>query len=97
VFDINGRDIRPLSAFNNPPANYTILGITLLSPNTDKQVIDRDATYRFLEGAYNDGGYPIYFERSVNTTTYKPITPTSRNVDSNLSYVLEYSLDNGTN
>jgi hypothetical protein len=95
VFDINGRDIKSLSAFNNPPANYTIIGITLHSPNTDKQVINRGANYRFLEGAYNDAGYPIYFERSVNPTTYRTITTTNRNIDSNLSYVVEYSLDDG--
>jgi len=88
--------LKPSITFINPVANFTILGITLLSPNQPNQVIDRDANYRFLDGAYADAGYPIYFERSINPAVYNPMnSTTNRAIDSNVAYVFEYSLDNG--
>jgi hypothetical protein len=96
VFDIDGNDIESLVTFVDAPANFTIIGVTLLSPIKNNLVIDRDANYKFLEGIYTSSGYPIYFERSINPSIYTPITPTSKNIDEDLGYLFEYSLDGGT-
>jgi hypothetical protein len=96
VFDINGNNIESSIIFTDPDQTYKVLGITFLSPNGTNQVVDRDARYKFLDGAYFDAGYPIYFERSVNPAIYFPITTISKNIDDDLAYLLEYSLNNGT-
>ena len=100
VFDVDGNDIKPSIRFVDAPANFTVIGVTLLSPNIDRLVIDRDAIYRFLGGVgtdFYDAGYPIYFERSINPAQYTLINGTTvRDVDENLGYLLEYSTDNGT-
>ena len=93
VFDIDGNDIKSQSAFSNP-INTTILGITILSPKQNNQVIDRDAKYILLDGAYLDAGYPIYFERSINPNQFNVINgSTYRTIDTNLAYMLDYSLN----
>ena len=95
VFDISGNDINSSIQFINPDQTYKILGITLLSPNQDKLVIDRDANYKFITNEYADGGYPIYFERSVNPALYPPpIAPNPLSED--VAYSLQYSLNGGT-
>ena len=95
VFDAAGNNIKSQIRFIDAPANYTVIGVTLLSPNKPNMVIDRDAIYRFLTGDFNDGGYPIYFERSINPNIYKVPTAQARNIDENLAYLLEYSLNGG--
>ncbi|MDD3124599.1 MAG: T9SS type A sorting domain-containing protein [Candidatus Kapabacteria bacterium] len=88
IFDYNGEDIESACVFTEPE-NFTVLGITVLSPAHNGQVVDRDYTYASLAGDYYDGGYPIYFERSVNPAAY--FGP----VDEDLGYLLEYSIDDG--
>ncbi|MDR0927905.1 MAG: T9SS type A sorting domain-containing protein [Ignavibacteria bacterium] len=96
IFDINGNDIKTQVTLTDPAAGYTVTGVSILSPNRDRMVIDRDATYKFLEKDYVAGGYPIYFERSINPTDYRIIAPPAiKSIDENLAYVIEYSLDNG--
>jgi hypothetical protein len=97
VFDSDGNDIKARIRFVDVANNFTVVGVTLLSPNRDNLVIDRDATYKFLGKDYEDSGYPIYFERSVSPEKYIPInaTPTNKNLDENLAYLFEYSLDGG--
>lgn len=88
VFDFQGNDIESNCLFNTQ-SNFTVLGITVLSPSQKGQVVDRDFDYASLIGDYAGGGYPIYFERSINPANFN--TP----VDEDLAYIFEYSLDNG--
>ena len=98
VYDANGNNIKPNISFIDPDQTFQVIGITFLSPINDKQVINRSARYNFLDGAYFDAGYPIYFERSINPEIYLPISnPNVKNLDSNVAYLIEYSLDNGSN
>ena len=91
VFDVDGNNL--VSQGNvtlSDPGDFTVLGITILSPNFANQVVDRDQNYASLTGDYAQLGYPIYFERSIDPNN--DFTPP---VDENLGYVFEYSLDNG--
>ncbi len=88
VFDKDSNSIKSNITFTNPDS-YKVLGITILSPNINGQVVDRDADYDALSGDYAGGGYPIYFERSINPTIY------TAPVDEDLAYVFQYSLNNG--
>jgi len=97
IFDINGNDIKSDITWTDPDQTFRVIGITFLSPIIDNQVINRNAIYKMLDGAYLDAGYPIYFERSINPDIYTPMSATVRNLDSNLAYLFEYSLDNGAN
>lgn len=67
------------------PSNFTIIGVSLLSPRFSNQVIDRDKDYASLANSYKGVGYPIYFERSVNPQTM----PGPAN--GNVAYVVEYN------
>lgn len=67
------------------PSNFTIIGVTLLSPKFTGQVIDRDKDYACLANNYKGVGYPIFFERSVNPQSY----PGPAN--GNIAYVLDYN------
>ncbi|MCX6155970.1 MAG: T9SS type A sorting domain-containing protein [Candidatus Kapabacteria bacterium] len=78
------------------PADFNVLGITILSPNYSWQVVNLNKNYTSLSGDYSGGGYPIYFERSVNPNIYPaPITLVSPALAEDLGYDLEYSLDDG--
>lgn len=72
------------------PETFTVLGITILSPNLYGQVIDRDKDYASLIDDYVAGGYPIYFERSVDPVLYPADSE-------DMAYLFEYSLDDGNN
>ncbi|MDQ1266078.1 MAG: type sorting protein, partial [Bacteroidota bacterium] len=98
VFDIESNDIESQVNFIDP-SGFKVTGITILSPNVEGLVIDRDKSYLSLSGFYADGGYPIYFERSINPDNYKKPSgpPNVVPVDENLGYALSYSLDNGVN
>ena len=91
IFDINGTNQLGNSQMTNP-GNYSVLGITILSPNFFGQVVDRDLDYASMTGVYAALGYPIYFERSVNIRNEYNIP-----LDNSLGYVFEYSLDDGSN
>ncbi|MGI6369877.1 MAG: LamG-like jellyroll fold domain-containing protein [Candidatus Kapaibacterium sp.] len=95
VFDRDGNDIKSLINFIDPDPNFTVIGVSFLSPNFEKMVVDIDENYLFLTGDYAQGGYPIYFERSVNPNSYSAPTGKPLFVDENLAYLFEYSLDNG--
>ncbi len=90
IFDVDGNDVKSKTTFKDP-ASFNILGVTLLSPSKYGQVIDRDQNYRSLSNSYSGGGYPVYFERSINPAAY------TSPVDEDLGYSLEYSTDNGSN
>ena len=89
IFDYQGNDIESSIKFTDPSL-FTVTGITILSPNFYGQVVDRDQSYSSLSGDYVDGGYPIYFERSIDPDLY------TAPVDEDLAYSLEYSLDDGS-
>ncbi|MFP4368209.1 MAG: LamG-like jellyroll fold domain-containing protein [Candidatus Kapaibacterium sp.] len=88
LFDADSTNIYSQAVFTDP-GNYDLLGVTVLSPNYDGQVVDRDHNYASLNGVYTGGGYPVYFERSVNPQEYT--VP----VDEDLAWHFEYSLDDG--
>lgn len=88
VFDADSNSIEENITFIDPD-NFDIIGITIISPNLESQVIDRDQDYSSLINEYSDGGYPIYFERSVNPSAY------SAPIDEDLAFRFEYSLDDG--
>ncbi len=88
IFDVDSNDVEDSVTFTDP-GDFTVTGITIISPNTYGQVIDRDQDYGALSGSYSRGGYPIYYERSVNPSVY------TAPVDENLAYKFEYSLDDG--
>ncbi len=97
IFDVNGNDIETQVRFVDPDPQYKVVGITIISPNFDGMVVDRDQAYPMLLTDYADSGYPIYFERSFNPALVTaPSTPPPA-VDEDVSYLVEYSLDNGTN
>lgn len=89
VFSADSSDIESDIDFKDP-GSFTVLGVTVLSPNQYGQVIDRDKDYASITGDFEEGGYPIYFERSVNPDEYPVDTE-------NLAYLFEYSTDNGNN
>lgn len=96
IFDADSNDITSKVNFADP-GNFNVVGLTILSPNFSNQVVDRDKNYASLSGKYASGGYPIYFERSVNPTKYFAPHKTPLEVDDDLSYKFDYSLDNGNN
>jgi len=96
VFDTDSTELTDSINFVNPN-NFKIVGITILSPNLSSNVVDRDKDYLSLGERYFGGGYPIYFERSINPAKYLAPTSSAKVIDDDLSYVFEYSLDNGNN
>lgn len=88
IFDADSNDIGDDVTFTDPD-DFTVTGIQVISPNKYGQVIDRDQDYECLPGAYAGGGYPIYFERSINPEEYD--SP----IDEDLGYLLQYSLNDG--
>jgi len=96
VFDADSIELTNRINFVNP-SDFNIVGITILSPNFSSNVVDRDKDYQSLSAKYFGGGYPIYFERSVNPSLYLAPTGNQKVIDDDLSYVFEYSLDNGNN
>lgn len=93
--DANNNNIKAQAVFTEP-GSFNVLGVTLLSPIFNGQVVDRDKNYAALSGAYAPAvgqpanGYPIYFERSINPSNY--VAP----IDENIGYKFEYSLDSGS-
>lgn len=94
IFDLDSNDIETNVTFTDP-GDFRVLGITVLSPNFNGQVIDRDQDYISLSGEYDGAGYPIYFERSVNPNKYPAPTGLPPALSDSLGYIIEYSLDNG--
>lgn len=96
VFDADSNDIETSVTFVTP-GDFTVTGFTILNPDQEGQVVDMDLNYASLTGDYAAGGYPIYFERSVNPTEFDipGITPPA--LDEDLAYLIEYSNDDGTN
>jgi hypothetical protein len=88
IFDYQGSDIESSCVFDTTSA-FTVLGVSILSPATNGQVVDRDFDYQSLGADYAGGGYPIYFERSINPALY------TSPIDEDLAYLFEYSLDDG--
>jgi hypothetical protein len=92
IFDVAGNNLIDAGSVSLvDPADFTVLGVTILSPNFPNQVVDRDQNYASLIDAYSELGYPIYFERSID-----PNNDFTAPVDEDLGYIFEYSLDNGT-
>ena len=84
VLDVAGTNITSKVSIKQP-SNFTIIGVTLLSPIFSNQIIDRDKKYGALANSYKGVGYPIYFERSVNPQT------NPGPVSGNTAYVVEYN------
>lgn len=84
ILDVNSINITSKVSLKQP-SNFTIIGVTLLSPKFSGQVIDRDKPYSSLANNYQGVGYPIYFERSVNPQA----NPGPAN--GNNAYSLEYN------
>ena len=95
LFDYEGNDVLAVSEFNDP-GDFTIVGIKVLSPDHFGQVVHRNYDYASLEGWYAGGGYPIYFERSVNPSEYTPPTGNAPALDEDLGYIFEFSVDAGS-
>ena len=92
ILDPNGNSIKSQCSFSTI-SDFTVTGITIISPNQPDQVIDRDKNYASLVVPYINSGYPIYFERSVNPLTY-PVTSAVQ-VNDSIGYLFEYSMNNG--
>lgn len=89
IFDVDGNDIESTVTFTNP-ADFTIVGITILNPNGPSEVVARSKTYASV-GATGAAGYPIYFERSG--LNLPAIATPSTNAT---AYIFEYSLNSGS-
>ncbi len=87
IFDHLGNDVESQVTFVDPDA-FTVVGITLLNPNGPSEVVDRDKVYASVNFA-NNGGYPVYFERSALDLSGTSGTNAT-------AYVLEYSLNGGS-
>lgn len=94
IFDADSNDIESSVVFTDPNP-FTIIGITVLSPNFPGQTVDRNRDYASLKGAYASGGYPIYFERSVNPNNIKSPATSPPAIDPRLGYLIEYSSNGG--
>lgn len=94
VFDADSNDIESNIRFADP-GDFSVIGITVLFPNHDGIVVDRDQNYISLTGDYAGGGFPIYFERSVNPSVYTPPSGPPPSVDNDVAYSMDYSTDNG--
>ncbi len=83
MFDFADNNIKSNVNFNDP-ANFTIVGVTVLNPNGPSEVVDRDKTYQSVPT-----GYPIYFERSglVAAGGYGV---------AGVAYAFDYSLNGGS-
>lgn len=84
ILDVNSTNITSKATLKQP-SNFTIIGVTLLSPKFTGQVIDRDKSYASLANNYQGVGYPIYFERSVNPQANTGL------VNGNIAYSFEYN------
>ncbi len=92
ITDVAGNDIKPSCTLADP-GQTKIIGINILAPVREGLVIDRDKSYPQLLTAYANSGFPIYFERSVNPSTY-PAPNSQTGINDNIGYLLSYSLDN---
>ena len=95
VFDADSNDIENRVTFTDP-GNFNIVGITILYPNHEGVVVDRDQDYISLTGDYARGGFPIYYERSINPSVYSAPSGPPPSVDNDLGYSLDYSTDDGS-
>lgn len=92
VNDVDGEIDIDANSTLTQPADFQLFGITVVSPDFNAQVIDRDLDRSaWMTSDYN--GYPIYFERSVDPSDYA----SGSVVDDDLGFLLEYSTDGGTN
>lgn len=80
-----------IAATYTEPGDFTVLGVSVLSPNKPDQVINLDKSYASLTGNYAGKGYPLYFERSIDPGDY-----TASTVDDRIGYLIEYSTDDGS-
>ena len=84
ILDVNSTNITSKVSLKQP-SNFTIIGVTLLSPKFNGQVIDRDKPYLSLANTYQGVGYPIYFERSISPQA-NPGT-----INGNIAYSIDYN------
>ncbi len=94
VFDADSSDIENDITFTDP-GSFPVIGITVLFPNHEGIVVDRDQNYICLTDEYAEGGFPVFFERSVDPDDYTAPSGPPLSVDNDLAYALEYSSDNG--
>lgn len=87
LFDRFGNDVEAQTTFASV-TTANIVGITVLNPNGPSEVVDRDKLYTSVN-LNNNGGYPIYFERSGLALGALPGTTAT-------AYLLEYSLNGGS-
>lgn len=83
IYDFSDNNIESQVTFVNP-ADFTIIGITILNPNGPSEVVDRDKTYASVAS-----GYPIYFERSG-------ILAAGAYGVAGAAYAFDYSLNGGS-
>ncbi|HPI19004.1 MAG TPA: T9SS type A sorting domain-containing protein [Candidatus Kapabacteria bacterium] len=96
INNINGNSIKDITNLKDP-GDFTVIGFEIIYPKTDKTIIDKDLNYACLTSYYNGGGFPIYFERSVDPAVYSIPLATSPALDEDLAYRFQYSQDNGAN
>lgn len=87
VFDRNGNDIEAQCTFTDP-SDFAIRGITILNPDGEGEVVNRDKEYASFP-VTTANGYPIYFERSGFNLDLARITNAT-------AYVFQYSLNSGS-
>ncbi len=96
INNINGNSIKDIANLKDP-GDFTVIGFDIIYPKTDKTIIDKDLNYACLTSYYNGGGFPIYFERSVDPAVYSIPLATAPALDEDLAYRFQYSQDNGAN
>ncbi len=94
VFDIDSTETTEFTEFTKT-SPFTVIGVTMLTPKLANSIIDRDKLYKCLNSGYVNLGYPIYYERSVDTSIYKIPTKMPPALGKNLGYSLEYTTDSG--
>ncbi len=94
IFDSDSTDATEFTEFSKTPA-FNVIGLTMLTPKSENNLIDRDKSYKSLTLGYANLGYPIYYERSVDTSIYKIPTKMPPALAKNVAFSLEYTTDSG--
>lgn len=92
ITDANGNNQTANSVFTDG-GDFTIRGVTVLSPNQPNQAVNRYKSPALASLAPNNG-YPVYFERSG--LGYASGAAADSYGNPKYAYQLDYSLDNGS-
>lgn len=95
LLGIDSTDFTSSTDFIDPP-DFPIIGVNLIFHDIAKYIIDRDGDYPALGTAYRKQGFPIVFERTVDTSRIKtPINNPPNAIDRRQAYLFEYSVNAG--